>query len=250
MSDVGRERELNEDSGAILRMTRSGHLHACHWECYIVADGMGGHEGGEVASDITIRALQSTLNAEVELDWNDNTAVRAFLLRAMEHVNTQVVALTEQPKYRASRARPGSTLTFIFRLGARLFIGNVGDSRAYRWSATHGLERLSKDHSYVQTLIDAGQLSEEDAWDHPEGSVITAHIGDPKGRTRDLFLRLAMPGDKLLVVSDGVIDMLRDREIEPYLHNSDAATICRNLVDASNQRGGLDNITALCVIFE
>jgi protein phosphatase len=113
-----------------------------------------------------------------------------------------------------------------------------------------GLQRISKDHSYVQTLIDAGSLTEEEAWDHPEGSIITAHIGDPKGKTRDVFLRLLRPGDKLLLVSDGVVDMLRDREIAPFLQGNDPASICRELVDASNERGGADNITVVCVICE
>jgi protein phosphatase len=249
-TDKGRERELNEDSGMILTLQRGNHLHPCDWHLYVVADGMGGHEGGEVASDITIRALSHILSQEVETDWNDNGAIKVLLQRTIDAVNQQVVALTEQPKYRASRARPGSTLTFALRLGSRVFVGNVGDSRAYLWDAVDGLQRISKDHSYVQTLIDAGSLTEEEAWDHPEGSIITAHIGDPKGKTRDVFLRLLRPGDKLLLVSDGVVDMLRDREIAPFLQGNDPASICRQLVDASNERGGADNITVVCVICE
>ncbi len=101
----------------------------------------------------------------------------------------------------------------------------------------------------MQSLIDRGEITEEEAFDHPEGSVITAHIGYAKLKTRDVFLRLFAPGDKLLLVSDGVVDMLRDREIEPYLHENDPAVICRNLVNASNAAGGADNITVVCVVF-
>jgi serine/threonine protein phosphatase PrpC len=101
----------------------------------------------------------------------------------------------------------------------------------------------------VQTLLDRGDITEEEAFVHPEGSVITAHIGYPKLKLRDVFLRLVVPGDKLLLVSDGVADMLRDREVAPYLQENDPATICRNLVDASNAAGGADNITVICVIF-
>ena len=252
LGDVGQQREINEDSGLIWRLHRVGHASFYDFDLYVVADGMGGHEGGEVASDLTIESLQRALTQRAEseaINWHDNIAVRQALIEIMEEVNNEVVALTETQRYRSLRAKPGSTLTFALRLGARVFVGNVGDSRAYKWSATGGLQRVSKDHSYVQTLIDSGQLTEEDAWDHPDGSVITAHIGYAKLKTIDVFLRLFAPGDKLLLVSDGVVDMLRDREIAPYLTENDPAIICRNLVNASNAAGGADNITVVCVNF-
>jgi protein phosphatase len=220
LSDVGRERELNEDSGMIVRFHRSAHLDSRELELYVVADGMGGHEGGEVASDLTMTSLQKHIEGYAHIDWNDNVAVRATLLSVIDAVNADVVALTETPKYKGTRAKPGSTLTFALRLGARVFIGNVGDSRAYKYSGGV-LTRISKDHSYVQTLIDRGEITEEEAFDHPEGSVITAHIGYPKLKLRDVFLRLFAPGDKLLLVSDGVTDMLRDAEYEPHIQHED-----------------------------
>jgi protein phosphatase len=168
------------------------------------------------------------------------------LLNAIMTTNARVAALAEEPKYKGSRSRPGSTLTFALRLGRRVFVGNVGDSRTYLFRDNQ-LLRVTKDHSYVQNLIDAGALKEEDAWDHPDGSVITAHIGEANLKTRDVFLRLLLPGDKLLLVSDGVIDMLRDRDIAPFLQSARPGEICRALVDASNAAGGADNITALCL---
>jgi protein phosphatase len=218
LSDVGQQREINEDAGMIVASQRAGHLQSYARELFVVSDGMGGHEGGEVASDLTISSLQQHLDA-LELDWHDNAAIRAGLIDVIDAVNADVVALTETEKYRGTRAKPGATLTFALRLGARMFIGNVGDSRAYLFRDGQ-LLRVSKDHSYVQNLIDRGELSEEDAWDHPEGSVITAHIGYPKLKTRDVFVRLARPGDRWLLVSDGVVDMLRDRDIAPHLQES------------------------------
>lgn len=252
LTDVGKERALNEDAGMIVQMQRAAHLGTRSLELYVVSDGMGGHEGGEVASDRTLSSLQRNLD-ELEIDWNDNVAVRTALGEVIDKVNAEVVALTEEPKYRGTRAKPGATLVFAVRLGIRLFVGNVGDSRAYRFNKD-GLRRVSKDHSYVQSLVDRGEITEHEAWDHPEGSIITAHIGYPKLKTRDVFLRLAIPGDKLLLVSDGVVDMIRDRDIESYLQsallkNEDSATICRDLVDASNTAGGFDNITVVCVAF-
>jgi PPM family protein phosphatase len=251
LTDVGQERELNEDAGAIFRIQRAAHLGAYDFDVFVVSDGMGGHEGGEVASDLTLSALQNALTqrAAQGLNFHDNVAVRAALLDAIDEVNRAVVNLTETPAYRAKRAKPGATLVFALRVGQRVFVGNVGDSRAYRWNEAEGLTRISKDHSYVQSLIDQGELSEEEAWDHPEGSIITAHIGDPKLRLKDVFLRLFRVGDKLLLVSDGVVDMLRDAEIAVFLKENDPREVVRDLVDASNTAGGADNITALCVVF-
>jgi len=248
LSDVGQERELNEDSGLIWRVHRAAHLGSYAFDVYVVADGMGGHEGGEVASDLTLAALQRALTERAAIDWNDNVAVKAALVDVIDAVNAEVVALNET-KYRAMRAKPGSTLTFAVRLGTRVFVGNVGDSRAYKYNEAHGLQRITKDHSYVQSLIDQGSLSEEDAWEHPDGSIITANIGEAKLKKRDVFLRLFAPGDKLLIVSDGVVDMLRDREIEPFLKVDDPIEVCHELVGASNVAGGADNITVVCVVF-
>jgi serine/threonine protein phosphatase PrpC len=249
LSDVGQEREVNEDSGLIVRLARAGHQRHFDVELYAVSDGMGGHEGGEVASALTLNTLQLAIINRADLNWDDNVAVRNALGDIIEEVNAAVLALTEEPKYRATRAKPGATLTFALRIGSRLFVGNVGDSRAYRWNLNGGLQRLTKDHSYVQTLIDSGELAEEDAFEHPDGSIITAHIGMQKLKQRDVFLRLVSPGDKILIVSDGVIDMLRESEFEPVLNIESPHEICRALVDGANTAGGYDNITAVCVNF-
>ena len=249
LSDVGQEREINEDSGTILRFARGGHEVDYDIELYVVSDGMGGHEGGEVASALTLSTLQQSIFSRLNLDWNDNVAVRMVLNDVIEEVNNAVIALAEEAKYRASRAKPGATLTFAVRIGPRVFFVNIGDSRAYKWSEKLGLQRVTKDHSYVQTLIDSGQLTEDQAWEHPDGSIITAHIGMQKLRQRDVFLRLVSPEDKIVIVSDGVIDMLRETEIEPILHEATSRAVCRKLVDASNAAGGMDNITVVCVNF-
>ena len=250
LTDVGQERELNEDGGFIWRYHRAAHLGSCKFDLYVVSDGMGGHEGGEVASDLTMSALHDAIQVRAtQVDWNDNVTVRNVLLEVIDEVNGAVVDLTQSPAFRSKRAKPGATLTFALRVGRRVFVGNVGDSRAYKWNEAEGLQRISKDHSYVQMLIDAGDITEEEAWDHPEGSVITANIGDPKLRYKDVFLRLFKPGDKLLIVSDGVVDMLRDTEIAPLLVENDPHEVVRDLIDASNTAGGADNITALCVVF-
>ncbi len=243
LSDVGMEREVNEDCGLTLRLSRAGHARNAEVEVVAVADGMGGHEGGEVASELALSTLQNEL-LKLSIDWSDNAAVIAAVGELCERVNAAVVAMNENPPYAAMRNKPGATLVWALRLGSRVFIGNVGDSRAYRWSAREGLERLTTDHSYVQDLIDSGRLSEDQAWGHPDGSVITSHIGMARGMQRDTFLHLVRPGDKLFLVSDGVVDMLRDESIEAIAANASAPReLCGALVEASNDAGGADNIT-------
>ena len=251
LSDVGMERELNEDCGLTLRLSRAGHATNGEIEVVAVADGMGGHEGGEVASQLTLSSLQSQI-LNLDIDWSDNAAVIKAVGEICENVNSAVVAMNENPPYAAMRNKPGATLVWALRLGSRVFIGNVGDSRAYRWSAREGLERLTKDHSYVQDLIDSGRLSADEAWGHPDGSVITSHIGMARGMQRDVFLHLVRPGDKLFLVSDGVVDMLRDEAIsEIVAEQAEPRALCAALVEAANDAGGADNITVaalFCVL--
>jgi len=248
LTDEGQERELNEDSGAILHLERQGQLHQNALDLWIVADGMGGHEGGEVASDLTVASLQKQLIEKApDINWNDNSVVRNALFEIVHTVNRAVFELGESHK---GRAQPGSTLVATLRLGRRLFVINVGDSRAYLWSEKRGLTRVSKDHSYVQTLIDQGELTEEESFGHPQGNIITAHIGMKKLEECDVFMRYALSGDRLVLVSDGVVDMLPESEITALINTPGAAALCEALVNASNDAGGADNITALAVDFD
>jgi len=247
LTDTGLQRELNEDAALVLHQQRAGHQQELDFDLWAVSDGMGGHAGGEVASKATLTALR---HAVLELEPpEDNAGLRSALLAVMDRVNAAVLEVTGGSKVRNDRSRPGATLVFGLRLGQRVFFGNVGDSRAYKWTTRDGLRRITRDHSHVQNLIDRGVLAEEDAWQHPEGSIITAHIGLPGLRQRDVFARLCSRGDRLLFVSDGVVDMLRDSEIAAIAAEGDAASVCRALVDAANNAGGADNITVICVVF-
>ncbi len=149
------------------------------------------------------------------------------------------------------RQKPGTTLVFAIRIGRRLLVGNVGDSRVYRWSQARGLELLTKDHSYVQDLIDAGKLHPDEAWNHPDGSIITSHIGMTRGLLLDVSLRLIAPGERVFLVSDGVVDTLRDAQIEEVVALSgDSIALCSKLVDAANDAGGIDNISVAAMFCE
>ncbi len=249
LTDVGMEREINEDCGLLWKSSRAGHARNFALELLAVADGMGGHEGGEVASDLTLLALEAAIVKRQNLDFSDNAVVLGALSEVLSEVNDAVIRLTENPPYAAMRAKPGATLVCALRVGSRVFLGNVGDSRAYRWNAQTGLQRLTRDHSYVQDLLDSGSLSEDEAWGHPDGSIITSHIGLLRGFKKDVFLRLLRPEDRLILVSDGVVDMLRDAQIEAIVaQNGEAQRLCAALVNAANEAGGADNITVAALI--
>lgn len=249
LTDVGMERELNEDCGMLWKSSRAGHSRNFELELLAVSDGMGGHEGGEVASDLTLSSLESALVKRLGMDVSDNATVLGAMAEILVEVNSAVVSLTENPPYASMRNKPGATLVCALRVGSRVFIGNVGDSRTYRWNAQNGLERLTVDHSYVQELVDKGAISEDEAWGHPDGSIITSHIGMLRGLKRDVFLRILSQGDRLVLVSDGVVDTLRDIEIEQIVAEHDnARELCAALVDAANEAGGIDNITVAALI--
>jgi len=246
-TDVGQERELNEDSGAVLHLQDVGENRQHDMDLWVIADGMGGHESGEIASHLAVTTLQQQLLARLsDIDFASNASVRQALLEIAQHVNSQVYALGASTH---TRTPPGTTLVATLRVGRRLFVINVGDSRAYLWSEQDGLRRISRDHSYVQDLLDRGEISPEEVFGHPQGNIITSNIGLKRLEQCDIYLRWAQPGDKLLLVSDGVTDMLREPQITDIVAANDTSSACRELVDAANNAGGVDNITALAVHF-
>jgi len=250
-TDVGLERDHNEDGVMALSLHRASGTGAVHIELLAVADGMGGHEAGEVASQTALDALQSALLRRQNADWNDNSVALSLGKELIKDVNDAVISQNEAPPFAAMRQKPGTTLVFGLRLGRRLLIGNVGDSRLYRWHQGSGLQSLTKDHSYVQDLIDAGKLSPDEAWNHPDGSIITSHIGMTRGLLSDVSLRLLSRGERIVLVSDGVVDTLRDSQIEAVVSQApDAPSLCRALVDAANEAGGVDNISVAALFCE
>ncbi len=250
-TDVGLERDHNEDGVLSVSLNRASQNGAVSLELLAVADGMGGHEAGEVASQTALDTLQNAILKRQNADWNDNFALLGLGRELIEEVNAAVINQNENPPFASLRNKPGTTLVFALRVGRRLLIGNVGDSRLYRWSSHHGLELLTKDHSYVQDLLDAGKITVDESWGHPDGSIITSHIGMTRGLLSDVSLRLVGQGERITVVSDGVVDTLRDTQIaEVIAASTDARSLCRALVDAANEAGGIDNISVAAMFCE
>lgn len=225
-TEIGNVREHNEDSLTVLP------------PLFAVADGMGGHEAGEVASEITI----NTLN-----DLAPQSADAEALARAVVAANLNVI---KAPSQGVGREGMGTTLTAAILEKERLVIAQVGDSRAYLLH-NGSLQQLTRDHSLMADMIEAGQLTEAEARVHPNRSVITRAIGSDPHMQPDLYELNVETGDRLLLCSDGICGMIEDHKIASIMRQAPSAQSCADqLVEAALAAGGFDNATAVVVDVE
>lgn len=228
-------RENNEDNGKILQLGKKGGV------LLVVCDGMGGMQAGEVASTLAVATIEEwfapqCLTTEVLADPLD------YLKKAIVGADTNIKQYT---KKHPETDGMGTTVVLAWVIEKKVYVAWCGDSRAYRYNLQLGLERLSHDHSLVQSWVDAGQITEDQAFDHPQSNVVTRSLGDPNG--------VAMPeaaeytlynNDVLLLCSDGLCGTLRDREIENILSsNKDLQQCCEQLWMADEAAGWHDNVT-------
>ena len=231
-TDVGRIRAGNEDS-LYADATPSRGL-------FIVADGMGGHAAGEVASAMAVQIVAREL---------DGLAVQApdaaeRMDRALREANR---AIYERTARESEKQGMGTTASVLVLAGASYLIGQVGDSRVYRLRGG-ALEQLTRDHSYVQEQVDAGLLTPEQAKYHPYSNVITRCVGANPAVEPDVFAGEVQAGDVFLLASDGLTGMVDDRRLQQLLSSpAGPARVVDALIAEANGRGGLDNITAVLV---
>jgi protein phosphatase len=234
LSDVGRCRESNEDS--FLCDTKLG--------LFAVADGMGGHAAGEVASRLAVDALveafrRNNWNGEAR-DRNDAIdRLRIAVAEANRKICDEIVLHEEQRGM-------GTTMVALLTLAEHAVIGHVGDSRAYLLRDQR-LHRLTSDHSWVNEQVQAGLLSTDAAQKHPMRNIVTRALGSRPDVVVDLRTEEIHPGDVFLLCSDGLNGMLGDDEIRETLvrYRDNPKQSCWALVDAANQRGGEDNTTVI-----
>lgn len=235
LSDRGRMREGNED--AIATRPELG--------VAVLADGMGGHRAGEVASrmavDIVTRHLVETLSA------GDNAASDA------EPAVSEAIHLANGAIYDAAQARPecqgmGSTIVVVLFSAQKLCVGHVGDSRLYRLHDRR-LEQLTQDHSVIQELVNRGLFTPEEARQSVAKNLVTRALGVEPGIVPDISEQLLSAGDIYLLCSDGLNDVLGDAEIAEILdqHRDDLDAAARRMIERANEGGGPDNISVILV---
>jgi serine/threonine protein phosphatase PrpC len=201
----------------------------------ILADGMGGHNAGDYASRYTVETIVDSVRNSKE------HAPIPIIKKAIQCANQAVLAKAQTD---IDLEGMGTTVVVATVLGDELCVANVGDSRLYL--AGDCLEQITKDHSYVQEMVRRGELSPEAARVHPDRNIITRAIGGGKGIAIDFFEVELMAGDRILMCSDGLTDMLEDWEIFEIINKGqDLSSILRELVDVANQYGGNDNITVI-----
>lgn len=247
-SHRGMVREIDEDSLLALDLRSVQNAQGRGWGLFIVADGMGGHSAGEVASGLAIRGaaevvLRTYLTPTVEQDAPfDQERLEDTVRKACLQANEYVL--------REARARGndmGTTITMALISGDRAVIGNVGDSRTYL-HRDGKLRRITKDHSLVMRLVELGQISEDDIYSHPQRSAVLRSLGDKSEIEIDIFHERLKPGDTLFLCCDGQWEMVRDPHMAQIItDNPDPQQACAALIAAANQAGGDDNITAVLV---
>jgi serine/threonine protein phosphatase PrpC len=233
-TDVGMIRAGNEDNFAADAETERG--------LFIVADGMGGHAAGEVASEMAVMIVRREMHGVDDVA-SDAAAerMRESLIRANRNIHDRTVSETDKQGM-------GTTVSVLLTTTSHYLIGQVGDSRVYLLR-DGALRQLTKDHSYVQEQVDAGFLTPEQARYHPYSNVITRCVGAGPSVEPDVYSGPSQPGDLFLVASDGLTGMVDDRRLQQLLMaRVSPERMVHSLISEANGRGGLDNITAIVVM--
>jgi serine/threonine protein phosphatase PrpC len=243
---TGLERSHNEDALFVMQGNSAGDHSLPSFGLFVVADGMGGHRAGEVASAISVRKVAHRITQETILHLFDgaNSAdlppIQELVRKALEDANDAVVERVPGG---------GTTLTAALLLGQQVTIGHVGDSRAYLISEKES-KVITRDHSLVERLRELGQLTESEAANHPQRNVLYRAIGQGANLEVDVASHPIPHDAYMLVCSDGLWGVVPDSEIQRIvLGSANPQVACETLVQAANAAGGPDNITAIIIQF-
>lgn len=237
LSDVGCVRELNEDCFCIhgFNEERDGFC--------VLADGMGGHNAGEVASQHAVKFVADDMQ---KLLYEKSGGIPGKINEAVRDANSKIYKMSCENEIHKGM---GTTIVVAFISDGAAFIANVGDSRAY---AVRGDEivQITKDHSVVAELMMSGMITPEEARKHPQKNIITRAVGTDEDVAADVFEYDFAEGDVLLMCSDGLSTMLDDSEIYEIVNSEEnSENTVRRLIDTAKEKGGIDNITVICIRF-
>ncbi len=233
-TDVGKAREINEDSYYVDEEVG----------LFIVADGMGGHQAGEVASEVAVKTISSTIKEAISQNPKGNQ-VPKVIEKAIAKANEEI--------YTRSIGNPdlngmGTTIVLALCQKNKVYIAHVGDSRAYMIQ-NNTIKQLTQDHSAVANLIKRGEITARQARIHPQRHIITRALGTSEDVEIDISSYPWQKGEYFILCSDGLTDMLEDEEIKDVVssHEGSSYDKCRELINLANERGGQDNVTVILV---
>jgi protein phosphatase len=242
---VGRQREHNEDSLFWFNATFSNGVNDVPFGLFIVADGMGGHQYGEVASAAAVRAMAEYIVKKLYLpvfgtnQEMPSESLQEIVANGIKYAHNAVV--TKAPG-------GGTTLTSALLLGEQVTIGHVGDSRLYYIFPDGRMDAMTNDHSLVQRLLDLGQITEEEAKNHPNKNVVYRALGQSDPFKPDIQTTPVPRPGYIMICSDGLWGSVSEDEIFRIITSHETPTIaCSYLVDAANEAGGPDNISVILI---
>lgn len=234
-TDVGKAREMNQDYYYI-----SGPQDPI--KIYILADGMGGYNGGEIASKLATTTALSYITSNFEDTPKEREDILKLIKSAMEYANMVVY---EKSKEQKELEGMGTTLEICLIYNNKLYLGHVGDSRIYRLRREF-FRKLTHDHSYVQKLVKDGTITEEEASHHPKKNMLMKALGCTAFVEPDVTVKGFIKDDIILICSDGLTNMVEEQEIYNILKN-EGTLAAEKLVEKANEKGGYDNITAIVI---
>ncbi len=235
-TDIGKVRDMNQDSYYISDENDEIKL-------YIVADGMGGYKGGEIASKLAIESAKNYIRNNFEEIKKEKELILELIKNAIEYANMVVY---EKSKEIEELNGMGTTIDVCLVYSNKVYIGHIGDSRVYRLRKEF-FRKLTVDHSYVEQLVKEGNITKEEAYNHPKKNMLTKALGCTPFVEPDVMVKGFLKDDILLMCSDGLTNMLKDNKIyEIIKENPKEAS--KNLVKKANELGGYDNITAVIIL--
>ena len=244
----GLVRTHNEDSLMSIELSSGeGNLKERFIGLYAVADGLGGYEGGEIASSLALRTLEETIAKSLMSSGLNGKTQRLNQEVASQILTEGVKSANNQVHTEAGQSGMGTTLAAVLIINKMAYIANVGDSRVYLLDQGQ-LRQITNDHSLVASLVAAGEITPEEVYTHPQRNIITRSLGTRLDIEVDLFTKELHPSDSLMLCSDGLWEMVRDNEIREVVLEADGAqSACERLVKLANQNGGVDNISVIIV---
>lgn len=250
LNDVGQIRKNNEDACYAEESTFTFNDFVVDYGLYIVADGMGGHQAGEIASNRSIEIISQSILDKIK-SLSSIVNFSQFVVESIEKANIEIYNLSRtDPNYTGM----GTTITLGLRIDKQLYIGHIGDSRAYL-IRENNIFQLTNDHSLVASLVQAGMITKEEAKVHPERNKIFRSLGISPNVKIDTYSIVGnqdyvdlQDSDSLVFCTDGLTNHVYDNEIREIVKIAgDANQACKQLIYLANQRGGDDNITVIVV---
>lgn len=234
-SDIGKVREINQDSYYI-----SDSLDEV--QIYMLADGMGGYKGGEIASKLAIQSAKSYIENNFKEIEKDKDSIIQLVASSMEYANMVVYEKSQENKELEGM---GTTLEVCLIYNNRVFIGHIGDSRIYRIRKEF-MRKLTQDHSYVQKLVKDGKITQEEAVHHPQKNMLMKALGCNAFVEPDVMVKGFLKDDILIMCSDGLSNLVPQEEIFE-LAKKDIEFAPKELIEIANNNGGYDNITIVVI---